>query len=296
MSQAQTKDRAWVQARYWTPGAGLAVTCLLCPHHCHIQAGESGRCQVRTNVAGRLMATAYGHVTALALDPIEKKPLAAFKPGTRILSLGSYGCNLRCAFCQNWTLSQQKAAYRTWTADRLVDQALSLQAAGNIGLAHTYNEPLIHYEFVLACAKATRKAGLDTVLVTNGFINPEPLDELLPWVDAMNIDLKAWTEAFYRSVCAGNLKAVRQTIERAVKSCHVECTCLLIPGLNDGEEEIDQMAAWLASLQSDLVLHLSRHHPDYLMPKPAPISLSRLDKLANIARKHLHRVQLGNVF
>lgn len=283
------------EALFYEPLPDQAVWCHLCPHQCRIKAGQGGLCLGRVNHEGRLIAESYGRITAIALDPIEKKPLRRFYPGSTILSVGSYGCNLRCSFCQNWQISQAQADWQPILPDELVAMALALRQRDNIGLAFTYNEPLITYEYVLDCCRAARAAGLKTVLVTNGFINPEPMRDLLPWVDAMNIDLKAFQPDFYRRICRGDLTAVQTIIALCAPACHVEITTLLIPGLNDSEHEIEALAAWLAAAAPQVTLHLTRHHPDYRMPEPPPISLARMRHLAEIASRHLPDVLLGNV-
>jgi len=284
-----------VDALYWTSLPERAVECQLCPHHCRIKDGKAGRCRARRNIGGKLYAWSYGKITSLALDPIEKKPLKYFHPGSFILSAGSFGCNFSCDFCQNWTISQQEAPFRQLSPADLVTMAEKTVSQGNIGVAHTYNEPLVSFEFVLDCARLTRAAGLKTVLVSNGYLEPEPLAELLPWVDAMNIDLKAWRASFYKTVCGGDIEVVKRNIQAAAIACHVEITTLLLPGLNDSEEDISALASWLADIDADLPLHLTRHHPDYQRPEPGPISIRRLNDLAGLARKHLNRVLLGNV-
>ncbi len=285
-----------IEARYWLAQPEGVAECRLCPHHCRIKPGQSGLCHARKNIDGRLIAWNYGKVTALALDPIEKKPLAFFLPGTRILSIGSFGCNFRCGFCQNWEIAQQEAPFRELSPAQLVDIARKMVPDQNIGLAFTYNEPLIGFEFVLECARLIRAAGLKNVLVTNGFIEPEPLDELLPWIDALNIDLKAWDGDFYSKICGGDIATVQQTITAAVAAgCHVEITTLLLPGLNDRDEDIRDLAAWLADINPEIPLHLTRHHPDYQMPEPPPLAVKRLQKLAELARGRLLHVLTGNV-
>ncbi len=283
------------EARYYEKLPDQVVRCLLCPHRCRITPGRSGLCMGRVNHDGRLIAESYGCLTSIALDPIEKKPLRRFYPGSYILSVGSYGCNLRCSFCQNWQISQRKADWQYIAPPELVRMAIQQIPRGNIGLAFTYNEPLITFEYVLDCCQAARAAGLKTVLVTNGLINPEPMAELLPWVDAMNIDLKAFRPDFYRRICRGELADVQKIIALCVPACHVEITTLLIPGLNDADQEIEDLASWLASLASPVTLHLTRHHPDYQMPQPPPISLARMKHLAELAGRHLPDVLLGNV-
>jgi len=284
-----------VEALFWVSRPDNTVECRLCPHHCRIKPGLAGRCRARRNIGGRLIAWSYGKITSLSLDPIEKKPLQYFYPGSSILSAGSFGCNFSCDFCQNWSISQQEAAFRQLQPADLADLAAKAVDQGNIGLAHTYNEPLVSYEFVLDCAKLTRAAGLKTVLVSNGFLEPEPFAGLLPWVDAMNIDLKAWCPDFYQSVCGGDIEVVKRNIQSAAPACHVEITTLLLPGLNDSEDDIMALAAWLAAIDPDLPLHLTRHHPDYRRPEPGPISVRRLNDLAGLARRHLRRVLIGNV-
>ena len=283
------------EAKYWQPLDGQGALCLLCPHRCRIKPGHSGICQARRNVDGRLIAWSYAKITSIALDPIEKKPLHRFYPGSQILSVGSFGCNFHCGFCQNWTIAQQEAPFRLIQPAELVTLAGQSAKQGNIGLAYTYNEPLVGFEFVLDCARLIRQAGQKNVLVTNGFINPEPLAELLPYIDAMNIDLKAWEAAFYTKICGGGLEAVKASITSSAAACHIEVTTLLIPGLNDQASSIKELAHWLATIRPDIPLHLTRHHPDFKMQDPAPISISRLQLLAEIAGKELQYVYLGNV-
>lgn len=290
-------------ASYWQPLDDHEVGCTLCPHNCRIKPGSRGICQVRRNLDGRLIAESYGQITSLALDPIEKKPLYRFHPGSMILSAGSYGCNFRCGFCQNWSISQEKAPSRLILPEKLV--SLARQAAdqadgraacrGNIGLAFTYNEPLVGFEYVLDTARLAHQDGLVNVLVTNGSINPEPMGELLPWIDAMNIDLKAWQPSFYGKVCHGSLQPVLDTIAQCAPRCHVEVTTLLIPGLNDQDDDIISMARWLASIRTDIPLHLTRHHPDYQMNDQQPISRMRLLHLVELARQSLLFVYPGNL-
>lgn len=283
-----------MKARYFETRDDGAVRCTLCPHGCVIQNGKTGRCLVRKNIDGQLFAEGYGRITSIALDPIEKKPLRLFYPGSFILSVGSYGCNFSCRFCQNYTISQQKRIYKDISPEQLVDIALDAKSEGNIGIAYTYNEPLTSYEFVYDCSKLAKSRGLKNVIVTNGYINKEPMSELLSYIDAMNIDLKAFTDGFYRNLCGGRLDPVKDTIALCAKACHVEVTTLVIPGYNDNDKEIEAIAEFLASLSSDIPLHLTRHHPDFQMPEPQPISRERLFALADVARKHLRHIFIGN--
>ncbi len=283
------------EARYYESAAEGLVICRLCPHGCHIRPGHCGICLGRVNRDGHLIAESYGRITSIALDPIEKKPLIRFYPGSTILSVGSYGCNLSCDFCQNWTIAQRQAPSEYYPPEELVELAKQERINGNIGLAFTYNEPLITFEYVMDCSRLAKAAGLKTVLVTNGMINVEPMQELLPLIDAMNIDLKAFRPEFYRKICSGSLEAVKKIIEICIGACHVELTTLLIPGLNDDEQEIDDLARWVASLDRLTTLHLTRHHPANRMAQPGPISIERMELLAGIAHQHLADVHLGNI-
>ena len=303
------QDRKEHEAFFYEPYSGKetsgekTVRCLLCPHKCVIRDGGTGRCRVRTNSGGVLYATSYGRVSSLALDPVEKKPLVQFHPGSFILSAGSWGCNLGCLFCQNHEISQtgvpEKESSRFYdrffTSESLVQAALDTVSQGNIGLAYTYNEPFCGYEFVYDTSMLVRKAGLKNVLVTNGYVNLDPLKKILPYTDAMNIDLKAFTDSFYRKICGGTLKPVLDTIAASVAICHVEVTTLVIPGHNSSPDEINSIASWLASVSPEVPLHLNRHHPDWLMSEPAPISRDELYALADIARRHLKYVYTGNL-
>ena len=242
------------------------------------------------------MCANYGLVTSLALDPIEKKPLRRFHPGSHILSAGSFGCNLRCPFCQNHTIAQSNAEgmqLERISPEQLVDTALSLRAEGNIGIAYTYNEPLVGYEFVRDCATLAHERGLLNVAVTNGYICTGPLISLLPHLDALNIDLKGFTESFYR-VLGGDLKTVKQAIALAAASCHVEVTALIVPGENDSDDEMLRLSAWLASVSAEIPLHISRFFPQYRMRDRPPTPVEDVYRLAGIARENLKFVYTGN--
>ena len=268
-----------------TEGADERIVCSLCPHHCRLADGETGFCRARANEGGTIRCRNYGRLTSVALDPIEKKPLYHFHPGSFILSVGSFGCNLRCPFCQNYAISMADGQSETQdvTPAELASLAhdLSRRPHGNIGVAFTYNEPLLSYEFIMDAAPLLHEAGLFVVLVTNGSIAPAPLEKLLPHVDAMNIDLKGWQPDFYRRL-GGDLAAVKHTIARAVKSCHVEVTTLIIPGQNDSAGDMEEEALWLASLCPDLPLHISRYFPRWHENTPAP-PIATSERLAAIA-------------
>ena len=270
--------------------------CSLCPHNCMISNGLTGLCGVRKNIDGKLYAMGYGRVSSIALDPVEKKPLRMFHPGKNILSIGGFGCNLRCPFCQNSSISieygaaLQKAA--CYTPEQIAAYAKETIPGGNIGAAYTYNEPHIGYEFVYDCAMLVRDMGLSNVLVTNGYINREPLEKLLPYIDAMNIDLKGFTESFYKAL-GGELGSVKETIMLAHQRCHVEITTLIIPDENDNDDEIAALAEWIASLDPDIPLHLGRFFPRYKYSDKHPTSPEAVRRLRDIARSHLNNVYTG---
>ncbi len=286
------------EAMYYEKREDGAVQCHLCPHDCIIAPGKKGFCGVRKNADGMLKTLNYGLVSSLALDPIEKKPLRRFYPGSMILSAGSVGCNLACPFCQNHTIARAEPEEVQTTfmpSEDLVEHASALQVRGNIGIAYTYNEPSIWYEYVLETARLARGRGLKNVLVTNGYISKEPLEELLPFVDAMNIDLKAFDGPFYKNIVKAGLAEVKETIALAAKSCHVEVTTLVIPSLNDSIEQTKKMARWLSCISPDMPLHLSRFFPKYQMQDKQPTPRHTLNELAFAAREYLNNVYIGNV-
>jgi len=280
-------------AAFWSGAGNGAARCELCPHTCKIPEGAAGMCGVRRNITGKLYAEGYGKVSSIALDPIEKKPLHMFHPGNCVLSLGGFGCNLRCPFCQNSDISMEYGqAWRdaeTLSPEDVAALAVKTVPDGNIGVAYTYNEPLTGYEFVRDCAGLVREAGLHNVLVTNGYINAEPLEALLPLIDAMNIDLKGFTQGFYKGL-GGNLEAVKETIALAHKRCHVEITTLVIPGENDADAEIEAMARWIASFGPEIPLHLTRFYPRYRYADRTTTPHETMRRLGEIAGKYLEHV------
>jgi len=229
------------------------------------------------------------------MDPIEKKPLYHFYPGTMVLSLGTIGCNFACVFCQNWTISQ--ANIKDVQVEELSpEKAIQLALQNNSSaICYTYSEPSIWYEYVLDTARLAKKNSLKNILVTNGFINREPLIKLLPFIDAMNIDLKSFRNSFYQKYCKGSLSPILNTIELSKKYCHIEITNLIIPGLNDSEEEITEMVDWISSLSKDIPLHFSRYFPCYKMDIEAT-PISTLQKARSIAQKKLKYVYVGNIW
>ncbi|MCR4752171.1 MAG: AmmeMemoRadiSam system radical SAM enzyme [Eubacterium sp.] len=285
------------------------AVCSVCFRHCSIEEGGTGFCGGRVCRDGRITAGNYGRITALALDPIEKKPLARFYPGSRILSVGSYGCNLRCPFCQNHDISWPEEARRfvteaeTVTPEELAEAALRYKSRGNIGVAFTYNEPLIGYEFVRDTAYLVRQNGMKNVLVTNGTAELSILEEILPYIDAMNIDLKGFTDRYYREVLDGSRQMVLDFIARAVQTCHVELTTLIIPGENDAEEEMREMTAWIAGLPGgtrhasgkEIPLHITRFFPRFHMTDREATKIRTIFRLAETAKEQLTYVYTGNV-
>ncbi|TQI66702.1 AmmeMemoRadiSam system radical SAM enzyme [Clostridium sp. KNHs216] len=274
----------------------MKIICEICPHHCALEEGQTGFCRARRNNGGKVICDNYGKVTGLALDPIEKKPLRRFCPGGKILSVGSYGCNLRCPFCQNSSISMTDGEHTESAAvppEALAEKAAELVPRGNIGVAYTYNEPLVGYEFVRDCAALVRERGLKNVAVTNGCICEGPLKELLPLIDAVNIDLKGFTERFYRMV-GGDLKTVMRAIELSAQSCHTEVTTLVIPGENDSDGEMDALSGWLASVDAEIPLHVTRFFPCFQMTDRGPTPVETVYRLAEIARGHLRYVYVGN--
>lgn len=270
------------------------IHCFLCPHNCVIENGHFGKCNVRIHEDGELFTINYGEVTSASLDPIEKKPLHYFRPNTEIFSVGSFGCNFTCGFCQNYSISQFKAESRFVSKENLVETSLTMK--NNIGLAFTYNEPSIWYEYVYDCAKLLKETdpAAAVVLVTNGYISEEPLKKLLPYVDAMNIDLKSFNTTYYKDLCGGSLKPVLKTIEIAAEHCHVEITTLLVSGENDNLEEVEEIAEFINSVNHDIPLHLSRYFPRYKLEN-SPTDVKFMREAEKVAKKHLSKVILGNV-
>jgi pyruvate formate lyase activating enzyme len=269
------------------------ITCDICMHACMLAEGRTGRCRARRNVGGRNVCDNYGRLTSLAMDPIEKKPLRCFYPGSMILSVGSYGCNLSCPFCQNSSISMADQDQVQWTyvpAEELA--GLIERQPDNLGIAFTYNEPLISWEYLADVARIVKPKGFKVVAVTNGSVSHHVLEQILPWVDAMNIDLKGGTE-FYRKI-GGSRSLVEETISAAAKRCHVEVTKLIIPQENDSLQEMAADAAWLASIDPEMPLHISRYFPRYRYHKPAT-DVSRIYELQAAAERSLKNVFTGNV-
>ena len=280
------------------------AVCSVCFRHCKIEEGQIGFCGGRTAKDGQTAAYNYGRITSLALDPIEKKPLSRFYPGSRILSAGSFGCNLRCPFCQNYEISWSGQAMRyaekaeTLSPEELADLAEQLKTRDNIGIAVTYNEPLIGYEFVRYTAKLAHERGMKNVLVTNGTAALSVLEELKPYIDAMNVDLKGFTDRYYSEVLGGDRKMVMDFIEAAAGFCHMELTTLIVPGENDTEEEMRELSAWVSRLRNpdgeSIPLHVSRFFPRFHMQDRGPTDVRTVYRLAEVAREKLEYVYTGN--
>ena len=274
--------------------------CAVCPHECALGEGDIGRCRARGWIDGRVDSLSYGRITSLALDPVEKKPLARWKPGKFLLSAGSYGCNLSCPFCQNHGIAQageHDVEWMTMPPGKLVEYAAELRQrdARVVGIAHTYNEPLVSWEYVDHVGILAHRLGLDNVLVSNGYANPQFIGYVAPVIDAANIDLKGFTDEYYRW-CGGDLGTVQATIRRlaAEPGCHLEVSCLIVPGHNDDPAEMHALASWLAGVDPDITLHVTRFFPRWKMEDAKPTPVDTVYALADIAREHLPYVFTGN--
>ena len=273
------------------------MRCDVCPRGCTLEEGKIGFCRARKNVGGRSVSVNYGKLVSIALDPIEKKPLARFHPGSKILSVGTFGCNMDCLFCQNHSIaaaSEEDVRTRYVSPSELARLAGEMKDKGNIGVAFTYNEPMIGYEYVRDVSVETKKMGMKNVVVTNGCVLPDILDRVLPWVDAFNIDLKSFSEETYRKL-GGDLKTVKDFIICAAKRSHVEITTLIVPGMNESEEEIKALSGWIAGIEKSIPLHITRFFPQRKMSHCMPTDIDLLGRLFDTAKKNLDNVFIGNV-
>ncbi len=294
------------EAMHYKPAGGKKVKCGLCAHNCVIADGRRGVCGVRLNKGGKLYSLIYGRPSSAGVDPIEKKPLYNFHPTTDVYSYGTLGCNFKCSFCQNWSISQthpeEDGSFGglmrreiVLTPQQAVRQALD---AGSRGIAWTYNEPAIWHEFTLAASKIAKKKGLYTVYVSNGYINPKPLKEIAPYLDAMNVDIKAFSDDYYKSMCSTRLKPVLETCKLAKKlDIHLETTTLLVPGKNDSKKEIAALAKWIfTNLGEDTPVHFSVYHPDYKYDESPRTPESTMVAAYRTAKKAgLQHVYIGNM-
>lgn len=277
-------------AKFYTLKENDIIQCDLCPHNCIINNNKTGICKVRKNIDGQLYTLNYAKLSAFGIDPIEKKPFYHFYPQAEVLSLGSWGCNLSCQFCQNWQISQQKPHLKEFKAKDIVQKALDK----NIDIiAYTYSEPTVFYEYMLETAQIAAEKGLKNVMVSNGFINEEPLKKLIPFLDAANIDLKAFNDSFYQKICNGGLEAVKNTIKILAQELHLEVTTLIVTELNDNLIELQALFKWLADINSEIPIHLSRYYPAYKLEKQ-PTDLNFMKKVYHEAKKYLDNVYLGN--
>jgi len=278
-------------AQFWIPEQNKTVRCLLCPNKCLIKDNQRGLCKIRINNDGVLYSDGYGKIVSYAIDPIEKKPLYHFYPSCNILSIGVNGCNLSCKFCQNWQVSQCKKTTQYLSPDELLTLAKN---KNSFGIAYTYTEPLIWFEYLLDTCNISHENDIKNILVTNGYICKEPAEQLLPFIDAINIDLKSINPDFYKDVCGGQLEPVLDFIELASKSTHIEITNLLIPSLNDSDEEIHVLSKKIADINPEIPVHFSAYFPQYKMDIP-PTPVETMKRAYNIATQYLHYVYLGNV-
>ena len=288
------------EAGWWEAEPGGRVHCYLCPRHCHIHAGQSGFCFIRVNRGGKLYSLGYGSPAALQIDPIEKKPLSHFLPGSRVFSMGTAGCNMGCFFCQNWDISKSRQDQVHSQRVEPEDVPLLALEYGCESIAFTYNEPTIWGEYVIDICKAAKDRGLKTVMVSNGYITREAFHDIYDNVDAANIDLKAFTENFYGRITLTHLQPVLDTLQwlKNETSVWFELTNLLIPTLNDGAEEIGKLSAWVMQhLGPDVPLHFTAFHPDFKLRDKPPTPPETLHRAREIAREAgLNYVYEGNIF
>ena len=280
----------------------MTAQCEVCFRQCRLEEGQTGFCGARENRGGMIIPKSYGQLTAIALDPIEKKPLARFFPGSMILSVGSYGCSMACPFCQNHEIARPADVPPTQYVipEELAKAAVRLKRQGNIGVAYTYNEMTTAYEYIRDTAKLIRAQGMKNVLVTNGNVRAEVLKTFLPYIDAMNVDLKCFSEKAYREGLSGDLPTVKEFIRLAAEAehCHVELTTLIVPGMNDTEEEMREACRWTASLAGgagrEIPLHVTRFFPRFRMSGGRPTPVRTVYRLADVARETLKYVYTGN--
>ena len=291
----------WKNESSFLENEDAKIRCLLCPHRCLIKEGQSSRCLSRKDIGGKLYSLNYGKVLGAALDPIEKKPLYRFYPSSYIFSVGTFGCNFDCLFCQNHSLvhsvpekiEEKTNNYRDEVSpEELIGAVLKMPS---IGIAFTYNEPTVWYEYIKDVLPLAKEKDLKTVLVTNGFIEEEPLHGILPMVDAMNIDLKSFSPQFYTKVCKGKIEPVINTIKKAASEIHVEVTCLVIEGYNSGDDEMEALSQMLSKIRPDIPLHISAFYPAYKMRDKVPTRPETIRRLCKTAQRNLKYVYPGNI-
>ncbi|MFO7814685.1 MAG: AmmeMemoRadiSam system radical SAM enzyme [Halanaerobiales bacterium] len=279
------------EAMFYEKKEDNTVQCQLCPHNCVIKDNSSGICRVRLNKDGILYSENYGELSSRGVDPIEKKPLYHFYPSRGILSLGTFGCNLMCKFCQNFRISQQTPKTTFQPPDEIIEQA---KKRNIMGIAYTYSEPMVWYEYVYETAKKAHKEGLKNVLVTNGYINHKPLKKLIEYIDAANIDLKSFHNEFYKELCGGRVEPVLETIKYMEEKTHIELTTLIVTDHNDHKAELEELFEWISNLNPNIPLHLSRYFPNYKMEQPATPEKT-MKAAYDLAKKYLNYVYIGNI-
>ncbi len=286
------------EAQFYKTHSNKRAKCLLCPHACIIEENNAGKCNIRINKDGKLYSKNYGKATGLHAEPVEKKPLYHFYPGQQIVSVGTYGCNLRCDFCQNYHMSQAHVHNDFFSNDISTDRVVKqvLNSSECCGMAYTFNEPVVWYEYMLEIAEKVKNNGFANAVVSNGYINPKPLEKLINLIDGFNIDLKAFTDDFYRKYTGATLEPVKKTLKTIrSKNIHLEVTNLIIPGLNDDIKIFKTMVNWIADeLGPQTPLHLSRYFPSYKM-NIAPTPIKTIVSLREIAMDKLYFVYCGNV-
>jgi len=283
-------------AKYYEPYKGTKISCVLCPHNCVLKEEEYGKCKARKNETGKLISEVYGMARGLSFDPIEKKPLYHFYPGSNILSLGTPGCNMQCFFCQNWDLSQSGVTqFNEETVNPTQLLAMGMKNPDNIGIAFTYSEPTIFYEYMYDTAVLFKEEGYKTCMISNGYINEKPLFDLMPFMDAFNIDLKAFTNSFYKEYTKSSLNPVLRSLKIiSSQSKHLEISFLVIPGLNDNAEDFKEMLKWISNeLGRNTVLHINRYFPNYQSSIP-PTPVEKLKEFLELSKAKLNYVYLGN--
>lgn len=270
---------------------GEFIHCVLCPHHCKLKDGQIGRCGVRKVIEGKLYSINYGKISAINIDPIEKKPIIGWMPGSEILSFGSFGCNLHCQFCQNHDISMGKPYTIEMTPKEIIKKAID---NGLPSIAYTYNEPTIFYEMMFDTARLAHEYGLKNVMVTNGFIEEDPLLNILDYLDAINIDLKTYRDDIYKRLGGSTINRILRTIEIASAKCHVEISLLIVPGISDDIDEMEGLFKKLSKINQDLILHISRYFPMYKYNE-LPTDINIMKRIQDNALKYFNRVNLGNV-
>ena len=283
---------------WWRKISEKHIECLLCPHKCILAEGKVGKCGARSNSGGTIISDTYGVISALALDPVEKKPLYHFYPGKNILSVGSYGCNLKCDFCQNHNISQstfkKDNSNQILTPKKLIEKAKEI--SNNIGIAFTYNEPVIWFEYMKECAELAKSEGLKTVMISAGYVSEGPLEEIIGFIDAFNIDLKSFSNETYSKITGAGIEPVKKSLKMiSAAGKHLEITSLIIPEVNDSEDEMRQETEWIVNeLGKNIPLHLSRYFPMFKRDNP-PTLIDVMMRLFEIASNQLDFVYIGNL-